>query len=70
MLLNYKSSHRNHLPLAVIQEVLPSSDEAVRKVIIRLVRDSRTVIYICSVNELILQVPESNPMLTPWVNYE
>lgn len=65
MLLNYKSSHRNHLPLAVIQEVLPSSDEAVRKVIIRLVRDSRTVIYIRSVNELILQVPESNPMLTP-----
>lgn len=53
VLLRDKSVHRNPWPLAVIEEVLPSSDEVVRKVIIRLVRDCRTVTYTRPVNELI-----------------
>lgn len=56
MLLRDKSVHRNQWPLAVIEEVLPSSDEVVCKVIIRLVRDGRTVTYTRPVNELILLV--------------
>lgn len=56
MLLRDKFVHRNQWPLAVIKEVLPSPDEVVRKVIIRLVRDGRTVTYTSSVNELILLV--------------
>lgn len=56
VLLRDKSVHRNQWPLAVIEEVLPSSDEVVRKVIIRLVRDGRNVTYTRPVNELILLV--------------
>lgn len=56
VLLRDKSVHRNQWPFAVIEEVLPSSDEVVRKVIIRLVRDGRNVNYTRPVNELILLV--------------
>lgn len=56
MLLRDESVQRNQWPLAVIEEVLPSSDEVVRKVIIRSMRDGRTVTYIRPVNELILLV--------------
>lgn len=47
----------------MIEEVLPSSDEVVRNVIIRLVRDGRTVTYTRPVNELILLVNVPNELL-------
>lgn len=56
VLLRDKSVHINQWLLAVIEEFLPSSDEVVRKVSIRLVRDGRTVTYTRQVNELILLV--------------
>lgn len=56
VLLRDKSVHRNQWLLAVIEEFLPSSDEVVRKVSIRLVRDGRTVTYTRQVNEFILLV--------------
>lgn len=43
VLLRDKSVHKNQWPLAVIKEVLPSSGEVVRMVIVRLVRDGRSV---------------------------
>lgn len=53
VLLKDDSCHRNYWPLAIIDEIFPSDDSAVRKLKLSLIRDNVRVSYIRLISEIV-----------------
>ena len=56
VLLRDKALHRNHWPMAVVQEAITSDDDLVRKATVRCLREGKVVTYTRPVCEMVLLV--------------
>lgn len=54
VLMRDGDTHRNHWPTGVIEDVFPSSDGLVRKVLVRVIKDNKSVLYTRPIAELVL----------------